>query len=113
VSVIGIGAVSIDSLPTCSDNCSPVLIVSNLADCKSSTAEVSLDGGVVDGCQAFSSGVDIGSVQFACFGNSFITVAKREVTTSMEGQSSDKKARDTDVNVDVNVACPCDSCTVM
>lgn len=113
VPVTGISAVSIDSLPICSDNGSPLLILSDLADCKPSTMEVSADGDAEDGCQAFSNSVDIGSVQIACFGNSFITVAKREVTTSTEGQSSDKKVRDTDVNVDVNVACPCGRCTVM
>jgi hypothetical protein len=111
VPVTGICAVSIDSIPTCSDNGSPILIVSNLADCKPSTAGVSANGGVVGGCQTFSSGIDIGSVQFTCFGNSVITMTKDEVATTMKGRSSNKKARDTDVNVDVNVGCPC--CTVM
>jgi hypothetical protein len=111
VPVTGIRAVSIDSTPTCSNDGSPILIVSNLADCKSSTAGVSANGGVVGGCQTFSSGIDIGSVQFTCFGNSVITMTKDEVATSRKGRSSNKKARDTDVNVDVSVACPC--CTVM
>jgi len=111
VPVTGICAVSIDSIPTCSDNGIPILIVSNLADCKPSTARVSANGGVVGGCQTFSSGIDIGSVQFTCFGNSVITMTKDEVATSMKGRSSNKKARDTDVSVDVNVGCPC--CTVM
>lgn len=111
VPVTGIRAVSIDSIPTCSDNGTPVLIVSNLADCKPSTAGVSVNGGVVGGCQTFSSGIDIGSMQFTCFGNNVITMTKDEVATSMNGRSSNKKARDTDVSVDVNANCGC--CIVM
>jgi hypothetical protein len=120
----GIRSVSIDSssLPACDDDSSPLLIVSNLADCKPSTAEISAaDGdGAADSCQAFSSGVDggsVGSVRIACFGGGFITVAKREVASSteveVESQSRGWKARDTDVNVDVNATCPCNSCVVM
>jgi hypothetical protein len=77
-----IAAVSINTLPNCPDYGNAFLIVSNLIDCKNSTAGPSADGGATDTCQAISTGTDIGSVQFACYGNGISSVRGYAAATS-------------------------------
>jgi hypothetical protein len=77
-----IAAVSINSLPNCPDYGNAFLIVSNLADCQNSTAGTSADGGATDICHAISTGTDIGSVQFACYGNGISSVSGSAAATS-------------------------------
>jgi hypothetical protein len=48
--------------------------VSNLPNCKSGTEGADADSGVVGGCQSFSSGTDIGSVEFVCYGTGISSV---------------------------------------
>jgi hypothetical protein len=74
----GIEAVEINSLPSCSDNGTPLLLVSDQLDCKNSTQGSTADSGETLKCLAFGGGeieVDIGSVVFSCFGNGISSVA--------------------------------------
>ena len=73
--ISGIKAASIASLPICDDYGTPLLIVSDRVDCRNSTVGASADSGAVGVCQAFSSGTDIGSVEFTCYGNGISSVA--------------------------------------
>jgi hypothetical protein len=86
----GIKAVSINSLPDCPNYGSPILLVSNLVDCKNSTVGASADGGVPDQCQAISSGVDIGSIEFNCYGSGISSVngGAAQTSTVTQQQSS-------------------------
>ena len=84
----GIKAVSINTLPDCPNYGSPLLLVSNLADCKNSTVGASADGGVPDQCQAVSSGVDIGSIEFNCYGSGISSVNGGAAQTSTAAQQS-------------------------
>jgi len=77
-----IASVSINSLPNCPDYGDAFLIVSNLVDCQNSTAGPSADGGTTDTCQAISTGTDIGSVQFACYGNGISSASGSAAATS-------------------------------
>jgi hypothetical protein len=64
----GIKGVSVASLPKCSDYGTPILAVSDLDGCQNSTQGTGANYGVVGKCQHFSTGVDIKSAQFVCFG---------------------------------------------
>lgn len=77
--VKGIKGVSISTLPSCNGNGTPRLIVSNVANCGSSTIGSSADGGSLDLCQAFTSGADIGSVELVCVSSS---LSKTSAATS-------------------------------
>ncbi len=72
-------SVNINSLPTCDNYGTPILVVSDQPDCKNSTLGAEADGGQLDVCKAYSSGTDIGSVQFICFGKG---IAPAEPTTT-------------------------------
>lgn len=78
----GIKGASIASLPTCGDYGSPLLIVSNVPNCKNSTVGSSADTGVVGKCNSFSSGVEIGSMELVCFGDGISSVTKTASATS-------------------------------
>jgi hypothetical protein len=82
----GIEAVSINSLPECPNYGNPLLLVSNLVDCKNSTVGASADGGVPGQCQAISSGVDIGSIEFSCYGSGISSVNGGAAQTSTATQ---------------------------
>jgi hypothetical protein len=86
----GIKAISINSLPDCPNYGSPILLVSNVVDCKNSTVGASADGGVPDQCQAISSGVDIGSIEFNCYGSGISSVngGAAQTSTAIQQQSS-------------------------
>jgi hypothetical protein len=64
----GIVAIQINSLPNCTAWGTPLFLVSNLGDCKASTAGSTPNTGVVKKCMSFSKGDEIGSVMFSCFG---------------------------------------------
>lgn len=80
--ISGIQGASLSSLPVCGDYGTPLLIVSNVPDCKNSTAGSSADSGVVGKCEAFSSGADIGSMELVCFGNGISSVSRTAAATS-------------------------------
>ncbi len=69
----GIGSVSIASLPSCADNGTPLLIVSDQADCQPSTNGSTADSGVPEKCLGYG-GVDIGSMGFTCYGDGVVSV---------------------------------------
>ena len=71
----GIVAVSIASVPTCNDYGTPILVVSNQPDCKNSTAGTDADSGELGKCQAYSTGADIGSIEFICYGSGIAPAA--------------------------------------
>jgi hypothetical protein len=76
--ISGILAIEINSLPSCSDNGTPLLLVSDQLDCKNSTQGSSADSGETLKCLTFGGGeveVDIGSVVFSCFGSGISSVA--------------------------------------
>ena len=89
----GIKAIKIDSLPTCDDYGTPLLIVSNQPSCANSTAGTSLDSGVLGECQAYSSGVDIGSVEFQCYASGISAVP----TSTSAAESDPTQAVSTEV----------------
>jgi hypothetical protein len=80
--ISGIKGASLSTLPTCGNYGTPLLIVSNVPDCKNSTAGTGADGGVVGKCEAFSSGNDIGSVELVCFGNGISSVRPTSAATT-------------------------------
>lgn len=75
----GIKGVSISTLPSCNGNGTPMLVVSNVANCGSSTIGSSADSGNLGVCQAFTSGADIGSVELVCVSSS---LSKTSAATS-------------------------------
>ena len=78
----GILGVSIDTLPTCDNYGTPILVVSDQPDCKNSTVGADADSGRLDQCQAYSSGTALGSVKFICYGNGIAPVSP--MTTSAD-----------------------------
>lgn len=82
VPISGIRAVTISSLPTCGNYGTPILLVSDQADCKNSTAGTGADNGVIGKCQAFSTGADIGSVEFICYGSGISAVPPTSTSSS-------------------------------
>lgn len=81
----GIQAVSIDSVPTCYNYGTPLLIVSDQIDCKNSTLGTGADSGVVGTCQSYSTGASIGSVQFVCYGSGISAVSPMSTSPSTVG----------------------------
>src|SRR5438034_576171 len=81
----GIKAVSIVMPPPCPNFGNALLVVSDQADCEVSQSGTSANSGQVDVCQTYgsgySTGVDVKSVQFVCYGKGFTTVP-RSTTTS-------------------------------
>lgn len=77
----GIYSVEISSLPTCVDSGTPLLIVSNEPNCRNSTVGSGADNGVINKCLAYSSGEQIGSMQFVCYGEGLPT-SKGGLTTA-------------------------------
>ncbi|CZR60752.1 uncharacterized protein PAC_10648 [Phialocephala subalpina] len=66
-----INSVSINTLPSCPDYGTPLLVVSNVKDCKNSTAGTGADGGALDVYQGLSSSVEnnqVASMEFVCYG---------------------------------------------
>jgi hypothetical protein len=83
--IAGINAVSINTLPSCLDYGTPLLVVSNLPDCKNSTTGTAADSGVLDQCQGFSSSVDkaeVGSMEFVCYGRGVSSVENTAAETT-------------------------------
>jgi hypothetical protein len=78
----GIQGVSIDSVPTCYKYGTPLLIVSDQIDCKNSTLGAGADSGVVGMCQSYSTGANIGSVQFVCYGSGISAVSPTSTSPS-------------------------------
>jgi hypothetical protein len=67
----GIGSVAISSLPSCPDNGTPLLIVSDHADCKISSSGTGADSGELQKCLDYG-GPDIGSMGFTCYGDGLV-----------------------------------------
>ncbi|KAJ9613949.1 hypothetical protein H2200_002085 [Cladophialophora chaetospira] len=84
----GILAVSINSLPTCENYGTPILVVSDQPNCNNSTVGTEADSGQLDKCQAYSSGADIGSVEFICYGSGIAPVSPTTTSTSNDPYSS-------------------------
>jgi hypothetical protein len=85
VPIGGVKALSIQSLPACSDYGTPILLVSDQDACKNSTQGTGADAGVIGNCQAYSTGVDLKSAQFACFGRGISDAAS---STAAESSSA-------------------------
>lgn len=67
-----IASVEIDTLPTCADSGTALLLVSDQLDCKSSTHGTAPDNGETLKCLTFGGGeveVNLGSVMFECYGD--------------------------------------------
>lgn len=117
----GVQAVSINSVPTCSNYGTPILIVSDQPDCKNSTFGTGPDSGVVGKCQAYSTGANIGSVEFICYGSGISAVSPTSTATSSGGipaaaassgsGGQNKHHSDDDSNSGDDSCCCC--CTVM
>ena len=88
--ISGIRAVTISSLPTCGNYGTPILLVSDQADCENSTAGTGADSGVVGECQAYSTGADIGSLEFICYGSgiSAVSTSASSPTTGISAPST-------------------------
>jgi hypothetical protein len=86
--ISGIKGASIASLPSCSDYGSPLLIVSNVPNCKNSTAGSSADNGVGGTCNSFSSGVEIGSMELICFGDGISSVTNPTLSKTAAANSA-------------------------
>lgn len=113
----GIKAVSLATLPACDNQASPMLVLSEHKDCQPSTQEPDPDSGVTGKCQAFASGVDIESLQFACFGKGIgpaptMTAAPTTTTAalSMETSASQQNHDDGDDDNHSDSCCQCDCC---
>ncbi len=128
--ISGIQGASLSSLPSCDDYGTPLLIVSNVPDCKNSTVGSSADSGVVGKCEAFSSGTDIGSMELVCFGNGISSVSRAAAATSTAynnpvytppasgsqgGSNTNTSERDDDDDSGgcCGDGCPCCCCVVM
>src|SRR6266702_2142522 len=85
--ISGIHAVTISSLPTCDDYGTPILLVSDQAGCKNSTSGTEADGGVIGKCQAYSTGANIGSVKFICYGSGISAMPPTSTSSSTAGIS--------------------------
>jgi hypothetical protein len=111
--VNGITAVSIKSLSVCSDDGTPLLLVSDQPDCKSSTEGSSADSGETMKCLIFEEvDVDMGSVVFSCFGNWISSVAPSSAaSTSAPVQTSDSGGSgDSGDSSGPSISGGCDSC---
>jgi hypothetical protein len=71
----------VSSFPSCPDDGTPLLLVSDVGSCKNSTQGTGADPGVTGKCQSFSSGVDVKSAEFACFGRG-ISAASASATAA-------------------------------
>jgi hypothetical protein len=107
--ISGIEAVSINSLPSCSDDGTPLLLVSDQLDCKNSTHGSGADSGETVKCLMFGGGeinVDIGSVVFSCFGNGISSVSpSAAASTSAPAPTNDSGNSDSSESSDC-----CNSC---
>lgn len=89
--IAGINAVSINTLPLCPDYGTPLLVISNVKDCKNSTAGTGADRGAVDKCQGFSSSVEkteVASMEFVCYGRGVSSVESGAVQTTSTAYSA-------------------------
>lgn len=115
--ISGIRAVEINSLPTCGDYGTPILLVSNQADCQNSSAGTGADSGVVGNCLAYSSGVDIGSMKFICNGSGISAAAASSTSsttaTSQPSEKDDDYDNDDDDDDDNDGGCECCCCCVV
>ena len=120
--ISGIRAVTISSLPTCGNYGTPILVVSDQADCKNSTAGTGADGGVIGKCQTYSTGANIGSVEFICYGSGISAVSSTSTSSSTAGisvpstvsggQGQTNSGGDDDDDSSDKCCCVC-CCTVM
>lgn len=62
--------------------------MSDQADCKNSTVGTGADSGVVGKCQAYSTGANIGSVEFICYGSGISAVSSTSTSSSTAGISA-------------------------
>lgn len=117
-----ISSVAVDSLPVCDNFGSPLLIISDTVDCKK-VGGPSADSGAVGSCQtldtAYSSAVNIGSVQWVCYGKGISSVVNTAAATSATpasqttiyyGSTGSDTSGDDD---DSCCCCSCSCCTVM
>jgi len=113
--ITGILAVEIASLPTCGDYGTPILIVSNEPNCGNASAGTGADSGVVGKCQAYSSGVDIGSAQFICYGSGISAATTLLTSTSAAAATATYTPASTpsEDGGDGNDSCCCCCCVVM
>lgn len=117
--ISGIRAVTISSLPTCGNYGTPILVVSDQADCKNSTVGTGADSGVIGKCQTYSTSANIGSVEFICYGSGISAVSPTSTSSSTAGISVPSTASGgqgqtnsgSDDNSSDNCCCIC--CTVM
>jgi hypothetical protein len=76
------------SFPSCADNISPILYISDLDDCRKPDIWPSVSSGEVGDCLSFVTGSSIGSAAFVCV-KSVTTVSPRpNPTTTMQIQAS-------------------------
>lgn len=115
----GIKGVSLQSLPTCGNGGSPILIISENPDCKSSNSSGGSPPGTgeTELCLVYSSGVDIGSVQLICYGSGLSTTSTMEypeasdisnpTTTAGAVQGGSTESQDDNSG---GSCCTCDCC---
>jgi hypothetical protein len=111
----------VSSFPSCPDYGTPLLLVSNVGSCENSTRGTGADSGVTGECQSFSSGVDVKSAEFACFGRgtgpaaeSTTAATAAAATTSQVAETPTATAEPEDGDDDNNGnTCCCVCCTVM
>lgn len=106
------------SFPSCPDYGTPLLLVSNVDSCGNSTQGTGADSGVTEECQSFSSGVDVKSAEFACFGRGISSAAPSTMMTATAAATTSQVAEAPTVTVtapgdddDDENSCYC--CTVM
>lgn len=104
------------SFPSCPDYGNPLLLVSDVGSCENSTQGTGADSGVTGKCQSFSSGVDVKSAEFACFGRGISPAAASSTTTAAAAATTSQVAEAPTVTVesedDDGDSCCC-FCTVM
>jgi len=109
----GILGVEIASLPTCGDYGTPILIVSNELNCANASEGTGADSGVIGKCQAYSSGVDIGSAQFICYGSGISAATTLVTTTSAADATYTTASSSSEEGDDNGPKCCCCCCVVM
>src|SRR5947207_3902689 len=110
VPLAGVKGVSVSSFPSCPDYGTPLLLVSNLGSCENSTQGTAADSGVAGTCQTFSSGVDVKSAQFVCYGRGISSAAPSAAETTSqvaEAPTATTTVASTSDDDDDNPCCYC------
>jgi hypothetical protein len=102
----------VSSFPSCPDYGTPLLLVSDVGSCENSTQGTGSDSGVTGKCQSFSSGVDVKSAEFACFGRGISGAAASTTMAATTTQVAETPTVTVESDDDGGDSCCC-FCTVM